>query len=378
MRFLISKTLLLSLMGHLQNVVSQRAQIPILANVLVEAANDELILTATDLTVAMRCFTEVKVLEEGATTLPAKRLFQLIRELPEVNVEMQAVSDAVTQIRAGASRFRLHGMNRQEFPAFPDLTGAIQCQLRRGHLRDLLYRTAFAASKEESRYVLTGILAKIQSGILTFIGTDGKRLAKSTYKLDIDPSFKRSYILPLKAVEEVIRMAGEGDEPATLYLMEDRVAFECGQALLVTKLLSGEYPEVSQVIPTQSEMVVTLHREELISLLRQVSLFTGEGSQSARFTFEPGELTLTANTLEVGEGKVSMPVDYSSERFEIAFNPSYFHEILRHLPNHETFSLSWTDPFNPGVIRPGLSAASSPEGLEDLFLLMPMRLNDQG
>jgi len=367
MKFVIGKKELLELIGKLQNVVAQKATIPILANFLLEAGNDELILSATDLTVGVRCYTGVKILEEGSTTLPARRFFQLIRELPQVQVEVSVSQDHIAIINAGASHFRLHGMSPTEFPALPDLAGAKKIEFPQEKLRDLLYRTAFAASREDNRYVLTGILCRLGNGRATFVGTDGKLLAKTMSIVDLDTDFSGSYVLPIKAVEEVIRMLTEPKEMAKVYLMPDRVAIEADKTVLITKLLSGEYPQVEQVIPKSSEVNVSLHREELISLLRQVSLFTNDENQSVRFTFTPGELTLTANAMDVGGGEVNMPVNYQGDKLEIAFNPTYFLDILRHVKNEETVHLGLTDAFNPGVI--------ADEG-EGTFVIMPMRLGD--
>lgn len=368
MKFVISKEELLDLIGTIQNVVAQKATIPILSNVLVEAANDELIFTATDLTVGIRCFTDAKILKEGATTLPARRFFQLVRELPAVNIEITSNGQDIAQIVAGASRFKLHGMNRQEFPALPNLSGAAQFKIPQQLLKEMFFRTAFAVSREDNRYVLTGVLMRIANGTATFVGTDGKRLAKAHTSIAIDPTFSGQYILPLKAVEEVLKSIDEKEEDATIYLMADKVALEVNHIIIITKLLSGDYPNVEKVIPKTNPIKVSLHREELISLLRQVILFTNETSNSVRFTFTQGELTLTANTIDIGEGKVSMPANYSGSKLEIAFNPSFFLDILKHSKD-ETVSLGLTDAYNPGVITDSSQA---------LFVIMPMRLNEQG
>ncbi len=366
MKFIISKHQLQELTAKLQNIVAQRATVPILSNVLVEAANDELVLTATDLTVGMRCYTDAKIMEEGSTTLPAKRFFQLVRELPEVNVEASSSGQDISQIVAGASRFKLHGMNCDEFPALPDLVGATQFKLPQKVLRDLLYRVAFAVSREENRFVLTGVLCRVADSVATFVGTDGKRLAKTTHQIELDHAFGGAFVLPIKAVDEVIKVCQESDDEATIFLMQDKIAFEVNHVVIVTKLLSGDYPDVEQVIPETSNVQISLHREELISLLRQVSLFTSDSSHSVRFAFEAGELTLNANTADIGEGKVSMPVNYAGEKLEIAFNPSYFLDILRHSKD-ETVNIGLTDAYNPGLITDSSNA---------ICVLMPMRLNE--
>lgn len=366
MKFIISKTELVELMGLLQNAVPQKPTVPILSNVLVEAVNDELILTATDLVVGIRCFTEAKILQEGATTLPARRLFQLIRELPSGNIEFTTNSQEATQIDAGGSRFRIHGMNRSDFPTLPDLSDAAKFKMGQAQLKEMLYRTSFAVSREDNRYVLTGVLLRIEGSRATFIGTDGKRLSRMEMEIESDPLLDGSYVIPLKAVEELQRALKDEGE-VTLYLLSDKVAFDAGHVTIITKLLSGDYPNVERIIPKQAAISVTLHREELMSLLRQVALFTTESNNSARFSLADGELTLWANATDLGEGKVSMAANYNQSKFDIAFSPHSFLDILRH-SRDETVNLELTDSYNPGVITDTASG---------LFILMPMRLSEQ-
>ncbi|CCB86966.1 MULTISPECIES: DNA polymerase III subunit beta [Parachlamydia] len=374
MKFVISTQELNFLINKCLNIVSQKATIPILSNFLMEAKNGELILTATDLTVGIRCHTEAKILEEGATALPAKRFAQLIRELTAVNVEIATNDNETTQVSADSSRFKLHGMNKSEFPSLPQMDGAVQFKIPEGDLKDMLFRTAFAVSRDDNRFALTGVFMQIMEGKAIFAGTDGKRLSRTHLSLGLDVAFNGNYIIPIKAVEEILKNLSDNGE-ATVYLMHDKIAIEASNTMLVTKLLSGDYPDVSRVIPNQLETVLSLHREELITLLRQVSLFTADTSHSVRFTFNEGELRLAANTMEIGEGKVSMPVNYTGPRLEIAFNPIYFLDILRHSKG-ETVTMGLTDPFNPGVItdKEGVSQINS--SVSPLFVLMPMRLNE--
>lgn len=376
MKFVISTQELNYLINKCQNVVAQKQTIPILSNFMIEAINDELIITATDLTVGIRCFTEAKILEEGATTLPAKRFAQLIKELKSPNVEIFTNANEVTEVIANSSRFKLNGMNKNEFPSLPDIKDAAQFKVKQSDLKEMLFRTAFAVSREDNRYVLTGVFVQIENGVATFVGTDGKRLAKAYTKIEMDHSFKGSYIVPLKAVEEILKNL-EDEGMATVYLMNDKIAVESTNTMIITKLLSGDYPDVNRVIPQNPEFNVPLHREELMTLLKQVSLFTADTNHSVRFTFVDGELKLSANTMEIGEGKVSMPVNYMGQKLEIAFNPGFFLDILRHSKN-ETVTIGVTDAYNPGIITDykELSHSEKTEGSSPLFVLMPMRLNE--
>lgn len=373
MKFVISTQELNYLINKIQNVVAQKPTIPILSNFLIEAYNDELILTATDLTVGVRCHTEAKILEEGATTLPAKRLAQLVRELTAVNMEVSANSNEITTLVAGTSRFKLNGMSKSDYPSLPDLSQAHTFQIKQADLKDLLYRTSFAVSKEDNRYVLTGVLMQIANGIATFVGTDGKRLARAHAPISIDPSFASQSIIPLKAVDEILKnLTEEGD--AKVSLMADKIAVEANQTRLLTKLLAGDYPDVNRVIPEHSDILVSLHREELASLLRQISLFTADHNHSVRFTFMDSELKLSANTMDIGEGNVTMPVNYQGPKLEIAFNPGFFIDILRHCKG-ETVTMGLTDTYNPGIITDGDQLAK-PLQASPLFVIMPMRLSE--
>jgi DNA polymerase III subunit beta len=364
MKAVVSRNELVSLISKIQSVVSPKPTIPILANVLIEAQDDQLILSSTDLTVSIRAFTEAKVFEEGAITLPAKRFFQLIRELTAPQVEIHCTSPEIAFINAGASHFKIQGMHKSEFPAFPDLTDGIHLTVPSNVLKEMLSRSAFAAARDDSRQVLNSILLQRAENNAIFVGTDGKRLAQLYTTLDALSPIKESYILPLKAVEEIIKILDKDDEITKLTLMADKAAIETGSIILITKLVSGQYPDISRVIPEKRPSGISLHREELMSLLRQVSLFTSEGNHSVRFTFTTGNLHLSATSGEIGEGKVDMPVNYGGEKLEIAFNPHYFLDILRHSKD-EIVNFSITDSYNPGLITDSSSA---------LFVIMPMRL----
>ncbi|MDF2577509.1 MAG: polymerase subunit beta [Chlamydiales bacterium] len=363
MHFIVSKTELSQLVSKIQNIVPQKPMIPILSNILVEAKANELIITATDLTVGVRFFIPAKVLEEGSTTLPGRRFFQLIRELTSANLEIITNNNEVSEILAHSSRFKLNGMNKKDYPALPDLTGAINFDIDTTLFKEMISRTTFAVARDDSRYTLNGVLFEISGGELSVVTTDGKRLAKMSTSITLDPTFARQYILPLKAVEEIGGMLSDS-ATSTVYLMDDKVAVESNQGLIITKLLAGDYPDYRRVIPQNPTLSISLHREELMTLLRQVALFTTETSCSVKFSFTSGELKLLANHAEIGEGKVSMAANYQGNPLDIAFSPVFFLDILRHCKD-ETINLSLTDAFNPVLITDSSSA---------LFVIMPMRL----
>lgn len=365
MKVVVSKIDLISIVGKVQGIVpANKPTIPILVNVLIEAIDDQLIISATDLTVSIRCFCEAKVIEEGSITLSAKRLFQLVRELSSPLVEIHSTTAEIAFINSGSSHFKINGMHQREFPNLPDLTDGNHFSLPISILKEMLTRTVFAAGRDDQRQVLNGVLLQCVQNRAIFISTNGKCVAKVEAPLEISFPEPTSYILPIKAIEEIIKILDEKYEKVNLSLMNDKIAFEVGPITLITKLLSGQYPDVMRIVPQKSANSVALHRDELISLLRQVSLFTNDTITSVRFTFSPGTLHLSIQNGEMGEGNVNMPVNYEGEKMDIAFNPHYFLEILRHSKD-EAVHFDATDPYNPALITDSSSA---------LFVIMPMRL----
>jgi DNA polymerase III subunit beta len=365
MKAVISKAEILLLINKIQSIISNKPAIPVLVNVLIEAVDGLLILSATDLTTSMKCYCEAKVIEEGAIALPAKKFFQLIRELTAPQVKISS-SQNIAEIVSGSSLFKINGIHKSLFPTIPEFTGTAQISISPSSLKEMLSRSSFAAAREDSRFFLNGVFLQINNSKAIFFGTDGKRIAKVHTEINLDPSFQGSYLLPLKAVEEMVKMLDESSSRATLSLTADKVFLESNNLILTTKLLTGQYPDVERVIPDNFTTTISLHREELISLLKQVSLFTADSSGSVRFVFQNGLLDLMANSSELGECKVNMPADYHKEKIEIAFNPFYFLDILRHSKD-EVFNFSISNAYNPGIITDSTTA---------LFVIMPMKLEN--
>jgi len=366
MKLVISRTDLLNIIGKIQGIIQSKPSSPILGHVLLEAIDDQLIVTGTDLSVSIRCFAPATIIEEGSIALPARRFFQLIREITAPQIKINAPSSESAEITTGSSVFKIHGMNKVEFPQIPDLSGALRINVSHSMLKEMVTKTVFAAAREDNRYTLNGVQLQIANQRATLIGTDGKRLAKITSPIPIDSSVTGQYVLSLKSVEEMSKLLEDSDAPVNLSMLQDKISLETGATILTAKLLSGQYPDVERVIPTKLIHQFSIHREELMALLRQVSLFTSETSHSVRFSFETGQLHLSVVSAEIGEGRVSMPVDYAGDPLDIAFNPHFFIDILRHSKD-ETVRFGLTDSHNPGLITDSTSA---------LFVIMPMRLND--
>ncbi len=363
MKVIVSRQELVTLLGKIQNIVPARPSLPVVANVLIEAVHDQLVFTVTDLTVSAKAYVEAKVLAEGAVALPAKRLFQLIRELTSPQIEIDCASSEVAHLHAGSSHFRIQGMSKEGFPEVAMLRTEPTFSIGAEDLRELLSRAIFAAAREDERHILNGVFMHCSHDVVLCTATDSKRLAQTRISIPGADMQEGNYLIPLKTVDEMIRIL-EGDK-AFVYLMPDRIGLEIGPFILISKLLAGPYPDVADIIPDSKGSPIPLHKEELTSLLRQVSLFASEEGKSARFSFTPGMLQLNAMNGEVGEGKVHMPIHYAGPPLDIAFNPLYFLDIIRHILS-ELLYFEATDSYSPGLITDSTSAR---------FVLMPMRLD---
>ncbi|MEQ1858975.1 MAG: DNA polymerase III subunit beta [Chthoniobacteraceae bacterium] len=364
MKFSVSKEKLLEGLQVVQNVVSTRTTLPILSNVLLQADAAGVRLTTTDLDVGICGGIEAQVEKEGATTLPARRLASIVRELPAAEVVVEVDSKNVASIRCGQSFFKILGLPEEEFPPLPKFDGAKEFTLKQNDLRDGLRKTSYAISTDETRYVLNGILFSFKENKLTMVATDGRRLAL----VDIEVEFARSQeveiIVPTKCVTELQRLVG-GEGDLKMSVGENQVAFEVNGTLLISKLIEGNYPNYRQVIPGEAKERVTLEREQFFNAVHRVSLLASEKSNSVKLVFSKGNLEIAANTPDVGEARESLAVNYKGREFSIAFNPEFLQAPLRALPDDEVF-LDLIDEMSPGVIK-----VQTPF----LYVLMPMRIS---
>jgi len=366
MKFIAPRLAVLSLIGRLQGIVPTRPVIPAVGNILLEAKEDQLILGATDLAISARAYAEAQVVEEGAIALPSRRLFQLIRELTVPYLEMETSSPDTIFIHAGSSRFKLQGLHHKEFPLLPPFTCQDAALLSPTELRRLLKCTAFAAAREDDRHILSAVCLIRQQQHLLTIATDGRRLVKLSIPFN-SLAFEEGhhYILPMKTVEQILSILDEKEPQIKLTLSKDTLHMESGNVQFSSKLVPGPYPDVLSTIPTSSLPPLTIHREELITLLRQISLFSPESAPVARFAFTSGALYISTASGEIGEGKVDMPVNYSGPRLEIGFNPRHFLDALYHTED-QAVHLEVSGPYSPAIITDSCGA---------LFMLMPMRID---
>lgn len=369
MNLSISKEQLLGGLQSVQNVVSTRTTLPILSNVLLRAEGNRLELTATDLDVTITRSVEATVTKPGATTLPVKKLFGIVRELSNSGVDLEVDDKNVCSIRSGPSFFKLRGLGAEEFPPAPTFKEEKKLVLPQEKLRGMLRKTSFAISTDESRYVLNGILMSLKEHKLTMVATDGRRLALADEEVDISEKSQGDFIVPAKAVNELNRLLGDKGDLEVVY-SENQAAFNLKDdkgfnTLLITKLIEGNYPNYRQVIPNETKERIPLGREEFLHALKRAEIMTSEKQNSVKFTFTKNELSITANSPDVGEAREKMAINYKGKEMAIAFNPGYVIDPLNALPNDEVF-LELIDELSPGVLK-----INGPF----LYVVMPMRLS---
>jgi len=296
--------------------------------------------------------------------LPARRLFSIVRELPAAEIYAEVDTKNLASIRSGSSYFKILGLPEEEFPPLARFENAKEFLIAQKDLKDALRKTSYAISTDETRYVLNGILFSFKDNKLTSVATDGRRLALVDLELEFPRSQEIDVIIPTKAVVELQRLVKEEGE-VKLSIGENQIAFELNDALLVSKLIEGNYPNYRQVIPAEAKERITLEREIFLNAVRRVSLLASEKSNSVKLIFSKGNMDIVAVTPDVGEAKESLPVMYKGKDFSIAFNPEFLMAPLRNLPNDEVF-LDLIDEMSPGVIK--IHGAF-------LYVLMPMRLS---
>jgi DNA polymerase-3 subunit beta len=364
MKFSATKEKLLEGLQQVQNVVSTRTTLPILSNVLLQAKEGAVHLTTTDLDVGVRGSFEANVDKVGATTLPARRLFTIIRELPSSEISIEVDGKNAASIRSGQSFFKILGLPEEEFPPLPKFENAKMVTMRQKDLHDGLRKTAYAISTDETRYVLNGVLFSFKENKLTLVATDGRRLAMLDIELEFPRSHEVEIIVPTKAVTELQRLLKDDGE-VKISVGSGQIAFDLNNTLLVSKLIEGNYPNYKQVIPSEAKERVTLERETFLSSLRRVSLLASDKSNSIKLNFSKNNIEITANTPEVGEARESLPVAYKGRDFSIAFNPEFLMAPLRNLTEDEVF-FDLIDEMSPGVLK-----IQTPF----LYVLMPMRVS---
>lgn len=369
MNLTISKEQIIGGLQSVQNVVSTRTTLPILSNVLIRAEGNRVEFTATDLDVTISCAVEATVKKPGATTVPVKKIFSIVRELSNPELEIEVDEKNACSVQSGASYYKINGLSAEEFPPIQKFKETKKIVIPQAKLKGMLKKTSFAISTDESRYVLNGIYISLKEQKITMVATDGRRLALVDEEAEVPESSYGEFIVPTKAVNELGRLLqdkGEVElkftENQAAFLLKDEKGFS---VLLITKLVEGNYPNYRQVIPGEMKERVPIVREEFLHALKRAEIMTSEKSNSVKLSFSENNLAITANSPEVGEARESIAINYKGKEFAIAFNPTYVIEPLNALDNDEVF-LELIDELSPGVLK-----INGPF----LYVVMPMRLS---
>ncbi|MCX5698380.1 MAG: DNA polymerase III subunit beta [Candidatus Omnitrophica bacterium] len=363
MKFKVEKIKLVNAIGTVQNVITTKSALPILSNILIEAQAGTLKLTATDLDIGITCVIPVDIQEAGAITIPAKRFSDIIKEFPLEVISVTTKKNNQVTIDSDMCQFKIMGLIKEEFPKLPEFQDKQAIKIDQGVFKQMLSLTAFAVSLDETRYVLNGILFKINKSLLTLVSTDGKRLALAERKLTLEPGVDISMIVPLKTIQELNRnLKDEGE--LSLVVSSNQAFFDLGNVGIISRLIEGEFPDYKQVVPPVSENKMKVARGQLLLAVKRAALLATPDYQAVKLEVFKNKLVISKSTPDVGEFHEELAVEYQGREMVIGFNPVYLIDILKNL-NEETISLELTDGEKPGVIR-----------ISDyVYIVLPMRLN---
>lgn len=372
MEFTAGKSDLVRELSLLQGVVEKKTTIPILSNVLLEAAGDRVTLTATDLELGVRCSCLARVKKEGSGTVPARKLLDYVRLLPEADVTMKFLENHWANITCGRSRTRIAGMSRESYPELPQMPESI-AEIPVKTLVSMIARTSFAISLEESRFTLNGALLVMRPEGLTMVATDGHRLAfvqaAQAESGDVKQNFRA--LVPKKAMMELVKLGDvAGEDGKALFAGDDNhLFFQVGQRLLITRKLTGNFPDFERVLPKDHTLSARLDKDEVRAAIERVAQFADERSRAIRVQFKEGEVRIFSSSVEMGESEETLPSEYQGPDLEIGFNAQYLLDFLRVIPqDHVSFELK--DQKSAGELRP------SGENITDQYryVVMPMRI----
>ena len=375
MKFKINRDQFANGLAQVLNVVGSKATMPILSNVLIEAEKDRISLTTTNLDLGIRCQIKAEVREGGAVTLPVKRLATIVRELPNVDVTVDASANHQVKIASGGSNFRIMGIGRDEFPPLPEFGDEKNFSVEQAELAQMIKSVSYAQSTDETRYILNGVYFNHRDGKLSLVATDGRRLALVSKEMETPEATAGSIILPAKTVSELVRLLGNGEKVRVAF-NERRASFEIAtdkladagfveSIYLYSKVVEGNYPNYQQVIPKETHQRIKLERELFLQCIHRAALVCSEKSNSVRIKLSTNQLEITAQSPDFGEAHESMAIAYSGPELQVAFNPSFLMDPLRAVTKDEVF-FEVKDEVSPGVYKT----------LESFIcVIMPVRLS---
>jgi DNA polymerase III subunit beta len=370
MEITVSKFELLRELTATQGVVERKTTIPILSNYLFEAAGDKLSLTATDLDLSLRTSCNAKVKKEGACTIPARKLYDYVKLLPDADITIRLLENHWVSIRCGRSNTKMVGMARSNFPGLPVFPSAGVIKIPAAVLRSMIAKTGFAIASEESRYTLNGALMVLKPESITMVATDGHRLAhveRAGEKFE-GVSGEMKTLIPKKAMDELKSLLDSEIETIDFAKDESTLFFRVGPRLLTSRQLTGQFPNYEAVLPKDVSKSITLQGEELGAAIARVAQFADERSRAVRLRLEKGELKLSASSTETGESEDSIEIAYDGEPMAIGFNAQYLIDFIKATGSGEV-KLELKDAQSAGQLRP-----AEGEDYKYRYIVMPMRI----
>ncbi|MGZ4733756.1 MAG: DNA polymerase III subunit beta [Terriglobales bacterium] len=371
MEITVSKFELLKELTATQGVVERKTTIPILSNYLFEASGDKLSLTATDLDLSLRTACSAKVKKEGSCTIPARKLHDYVKLLPDADITIKLLENHWISIRCGRSNTKMVGMARSNFPTLPVFPTAGVVKIPAQVLRGMIAKTGFAIASEESRYTLNGALMVLKPESITMVATDGHRLAhveRNGEKFE-SVSGELKTLIPKKAMDELRSLLDSTDvETIDFAKDESTLYFRIGQRLLTSRQLTGQFPNYEAVLPKDNNKSIVVNCEDLTGAIQRVAQFADERSRAVRMKMDKGELKLSASSTETGESEDSIETNYNGDAITIGFNAQYLLDFLKATGSGEV-RLEFKDAQSAGQLRPG-------EGDEYKYryIVMPMRI----
>ena len=370
MEFIVRKFDLLQELTLIQGVVERKTTIPILANVLLKAADGQLGIIATDLEIGLKSTCPSTITKSGTITLPAKRLYEIVRALSDKEIRFKQGDGSWMTLTCGSSRFRIAGLPEEDFPKLPAPANGVVA-IPASTMSQLIARTIYAISTEDSKYTFSGALLVLKQGSLIMVTTDGHRLCYAEKKGEIGGVSDESKVLiPKKAMAELSRMLNEPAEDMSVRFSRDdnHLFFDLGDRLLVSRVLSGQFPSWEGVLPRNNERKFTIGRDEIAAAIRRVAILADERSKTIRFSVAKGALEIASGHSDVGDATEALEVAYNGEEFQIGFNYQYLIDFLSTIPEAE-ISFEFKDGESATQLR-----AVPGEDYNSRYIVMPMRI----
>ncbi len=375
MKFKINQDHFSNGLQQVLNVVASRSTMPILSNVLIEAEEEHISLTTTNLDLGIRCRIKADVSDTGSITLPVRKLTTIVKELPVNEVFLETNKSNQAKITSGGSLFKIMGIGSEEFPPLPTFENRKVFELAQDEIVNMLKSVSYSQSTDENRYILNGVYFNFADEKLTLVATDGRRLGLTGLELEVSEENAGSLILPAKTVAELERLMGKG-EKVNIAFNDRQAAFEIGldeagdsglvdHLYLVSKIVEGNYPNYRQVIPKETEHRVKIERELMLECVHRAALVTSDKSNSVKIKISKNLLEISGQSTEYGESHESMAIAYDGPEVQVAFNPQFLMEPLKALTKDEVF-FEFKDELSPGLFKT----------LDNFIcVIMPLRLN---